>query len=113
MDVHGTAIARYEREKVKTIYGGGYTTGIESVFGLSCRVYDILLEKVLFLILDIQKLKENDRWHVFALLDAFLKTNEVAKHFINTKATRFRVAFAFFIHKIIISFLNNITLLLL
>ena len=35
---------------------------------------DILLDKnIVAKILDIQKLKENDRQHVFALLDAFLK----------------------------------------
>ncbi|WP_228440903.1 hypothetical protein [Chryseobacterium phosphatilyticum] len=35
---------------------------------------DILLDKnIVSKILDIQKLKENDRQHVFALLDAFLK----------------------------------------
>ncbi len=35
---------------------------------------DILLEKdIVNKILDIQKLKENDKQHVFALLDAFIK----------------------------------------
>jgi len=35
---------------------------------------DVLLEKdIVNKILDIQKLKENDKQHVFALLDAFIK----------------------------------------
>lgn len=39
---------------------------------------DVLLEKsIVSKILDIQKLKENDRQHVFALLDAFLKQTKL------------------------------------
>ena len=39
---------------------------------------DTLLEKnVIAKILDIQKLKENDKQHVFALLDAFLKQTKL------------------------------------
>ncbi|WP_164463484.1 hypothetical protein [Chryseobacterium balustinum] len=39
---------------------------------------DVLLEKsIVAKILDIQKLKENDRQHVFALLDAFLKKTKL------------------------------------
>jgi len=39
---------------------------------------DVLLEKsIVAKILDIQKLKENDRQHVFALLDAFLKQTKL------------------------------------
>ncbi|SIT26216.1 hypothetical protein SAMN05421786_1224, partial [Chryseobacterium ureilyticum] len=39
---------------------------------------DILLDKnIVSKILDIQKLKENDRQHVFALLDAFLKQTKL------------------------------------
>ncbi len=39
---------------------------------------DVLLEKnITSKILDIQKLKENDRQHVFALLDAFLKQTKL------------------------------------
>ncbi len=39
---------------------------------------DILLDKnIVAKILDIQKLKENDRQHVFALLDAFLKQTKL------------------------------------
>lgn len=35
---------------------------------------DILMDKnIVSKILDIQKLKENDRQHIFALIDAFLK----------------------------------------
>jgi hypothetical protein len=35
---------------------------------------DVLLEKTIVnRVLDIQKLKENDKQHVFALLDAFIK----------------------------------------
>ncbi|CAI8937328.1 hypothetical protein EMIT036CA2_90003 [Chryseobacterium sp. IT-36CA2] len=39
---------------------------------------DVLLEKnIVSKILDIQKLKENDRQYVFALLDAFLKQTKL------------------------------------
>lgn len=39
---------------------------------------DILLDKnIVAKILDIQKLKENDRQHAFALLDAFLKQTKL------------------------------------
>ncbi|ATN06403.1 transcriptional regulator [Chryseobacterium indologenes] len=39
---------------------------------------DILLDKnIVAKILDIQKLKENHRQHVFALLDAFLKQTKL------------------------------------
>lgn len=39
---------------------------------------DILLEKsIVSRVLDIQKLKENDKQHVFALLDAFIKQTKL------------------------------------
>jgi len=39
---------------------------------------DILLEKsIVNRVLDIQKLKENDKQHVFALLDAFIKQTKL------------------------------------
>ncbi|WP_228407565.1 MULTISPECIES: hypothetical protein [Chryseobacterium] len=39
---------------------------------------DIILDKnIVAKILDIQKLKEKDRQHVFALLDAFLKQTKL------------------------------------
>ncbi|MDR6488480.1 transcriptional regulator with XRE-family HTH domain [Chryseobacterium vietnamense] len=48
---------------------------------------DILLDKnIVSKILDIQKLKESDRQHVFALLDAFLKLS--CKAFYKTKSSK-------------------------
>jgi hypothetical protein len=39
---------------------------------------DVLLEKnIVNRVLDIQKLKENDKQHVFALLDAFIKQTKM------------------------------------
>ncbi|MGL6127559.1 helix-turn-helix domain-containing protein [Chryseobacterium artocarpi] len=78
--VHGAVIGRYEREEVKP--------SIEMAIQLAealevCLDYlvgstDILLDKnIVAKILDIQKLKENDRQHVFALLDAFLKQTKL------------------------------------
>jgi transcriptional regulator with XRE-family HTH domain len=78
--VHGAVIGRYEREEVKP--------SIEVVIQLAEALEvsldylvgstDILLDKnIVAKILDIQKLKENDRQHVFALLDAFLKQTKL------------------------------------
>lgn len=80
VNVHGAVIGRYEREEVKP--------SIEVVIQLAEALEvsldylvgstDILLDKnIVAKILDIQKLKENDRQHVFALLDAFLKQTKL------------------------------------
>jgi len=74
--VHGAVIGRYERDEVKpsiemaTQLAEALEVSLDYLVGST----DILLEKsVVNKILDIQKLKENDKQHVFALLDAFIK----------------------------------------
>ncbi len=50
--------------------------------GTSCKFYRCSFRKsIVSKILDIQKLKENDRQHVFALLDVFLKQAK-SKHYV-------------------------------
>ncbi|WP_238640271.1 helix-turn-helix domain-containing protein [Chryseobacterium elymi] len=78
--VHGAVIGRYEREEVKpsiemaTQLAEALEVSLDYLVGST----DILLDKnIVAKILDIQKLKENDRQHVFALLDAFLKQTKL------------------------------------
>lgn len=78
--VHGAVIGRYEREEVKPSIE--MATQLAEVLGVSLDYLvgstDVLLEKnIVSKILDIQKLKENDRQHVFALFDAFLKQTKL------------------------------------
>ncbi len=78
--VHGAVIGRYEREEVKPSIE--MATQLSEVLEISLDYLvgstDVLLEKnIVSKILDIQKLKENDRQHVFALLDAFLKQTKL------------------------------------
>lgn len=78
--VHGAVIGRYEREEVKPSIE--MATQLAEVLEISLDYLvgstDVLLEKnIVSKILDIQKLKENDRQHVFALLDAFLKQTKL------------------------------------
>lgn len=72
---HGAVIGRYERDEVKpsidmaTQLANALDVSLDYLVGAT----DTLLEKKLVnRILDIQKLKDNDKEHVFALLDAFL-----------------------------------------
>ncbi len=74
--VHGAVIGRYERDEVKpsiemaTQLAEALEVSLDYLVGST----DVLLEKdIVNKILDIQKLKENDKQHVFALLDAFIK----------------------------------------
>ena len=74
--VHGAVIGRYERDEVKpsiemaTQLAKALEVSLDYLVGST----DILLEKsVVNKILDIQKLKESDKQHVFALLDAIIK----------------------------------------
>ncbi|AZA92490.1 Uncharacterised protein [Chryseobacterium nakagawai] len=76
----GAIIGRYEREEVKpsiemaTQLAEALEVSLDYLVGST----DILLDKnIVVKILDIQKLKENDRQHVFALLDAFLKQTKL------------------------------------
>jgi transcriptional regulator with XRE-family HTH domain len=74
--VHGAVIGRYERDEVKpsiemaTQLAEALEVSLDYLVGST----DVLLEKTIVnRVLDIQKLKENDKQHVFALLDAFIK----------------------------------------
>ena len=74
--VHGAVIGRYEREEVKPSID--IATQLSEVLEISLDYLvgatDILMDKnIVNKILDIQKLKESDRKHVFALPDAFIK----------------------------------------
>ena len=78
--VHGAVIGRYERDEVKpsieiaTQLAEALEVSLDYLVGST----DILLEKnVVNKILDIQKLKESDKQHVLALLDAFIKQTKL------------------------------------
>jgi transcriptional regulator with XRE-family HTH domain len=78
--VHGAVIGRYERDEVKpsiemaTQLAEALEVSLDYLVGST----DVLLEKnIVSRVLDIQKLKENDKQHVFALLDAFLKQTKL------------------------------------
>lgn len=78
--VHGAVIGRYEREEVKpsiemaTQLAEALEVSLDYLVGAT----DVLLEKsIVNRVLDIQKLKENDKQHVFALLDAFIKQTKL------------------------------------
>jgi len=78
--VHGAVIGRYEREEVKPSIemAKHLAEALEVSLDYLVGSTDILLEKnVVNKILDIQKLKENDKQHVFALLDAFIKQTKL------------------------------------
>ncbi|MCB0516485.1 MAG: helix-turn-helix transcriptional regulator [Chitinophagales bacterium] len=74
--VHGAVIGRYERDEVKpsiemaTQLAQALEVSLDYLVGST----DVLLEKsIVKRVLDIQKLEESEKQHVFALLDAFLK----------------------------------------
>ena len=78
--VHGAVIGRYERDEVKpsiemaTQLAEALEVSLDYLVGAT----DILLEKsIVNRVLDIQKLKENDKQRVFALLDAFIKQTKL------------------------------------
>jgi transcriptional regulator with XRE-family HTH domain len=78
--VHGAVIGRYERDEVKpsiemaTQLAEALEISLDYLVGST----DTLLEKsIVNRVLDIQKLKENEKQHVFALLDAFLKQTKL------------------------------------
>lgn len=73
-------IGRYERNEVKpsiemaTQLAKALEVSLDYLVGST----DTLLEtNIVNRILDIQKLKDNDKQHVFALLDAFLKQRKM------------------------------------
>lgn len=76
VNVHGAVIGRYERDEVKpsiemaTQLAEAMEVSLDYLVGST----DVLLEKTIVnRVLDIQKLKESEKLHVFALLDAFIK----------------------------------------
>lgn len=74
--VHGAAIGRHEREEVKPSVETATQLAkvLEVSLGYLVGATDILLDKsIVNKILDIQKLKDTDKKHVFALLDTFIK----------------------------------------
>lgn len=78
--VHGAVIGRYERDEVKpsievaTQLAEALEVSLDYLVGST----DVLIDtNVLNRILDIQKLKDEDKTHVFALLDAFLKQRKI------------------------------------
>ena len=80
VSVHGAVIGRYERDEVKpsiemaTQLAEALEVSLDYLVGST----DTLLEKnIVNRVLDIQKLKENEKQHVFALLDAFLKQTKL------------------------------------
>ena len=78
--VHGAVIGRYERDEVKPSIE--MATQLAQVLEVSLDYLvgntDVLLERgIVSRILDIQRLKETDRNHVFALLDAFIKQTKL------------------------------------
>lgn len=78
--MHRAVIGRYEREEVKPSVETA--TQLAKVLEVSLDYLvgatDILLDKsIVNKILDIQKLKDADKKHVFALLDAFIKQTKL------------------------------------
>jgi transcriptional regulator with XRE-family HTH domain len=74
------AISKYERDEVKpsiemaTQLAEALEISLDYLVGST----NTLLEKsIVTRVLDIQKLKENEKQHVFALLDAFLKQSKL------------------------------------
>ena len=75
LGVHGAVIGRYERAEVKPSVDAA--TQLAEALGVSldylAGVIDTPLDSVVMQkILDIQQLKDEEKSHVFALLDAFL-----------------------------------------
>jgi len=73
---HHSIVGKYERDEVKpsiemaTQLAEALEVSLDYLVGST----DVLLEKsIVNRVLDIQKLKENEKQHVFALLDAFIK----------------------------------------
>lgn len=80
LDVHGAVIGRYERDEVKPSIEVAAKIAQELSVSLDYLVgnTDLLLDAdVIKKIQEIQKLKPEDKNHVFALLDAFLKQTKI------------------------------------
>ena len=84
VDVHGAVIGRYERDEVKPSIemAAAIAEALEVSLDYLVGNTELLLEKtVVNKIVDIQKLRTEDKAHVFALLDAFLQSHKARKIF--------------------------------
>ncbi len=75
VNVHGAVIGRYERDEVKPSIemATQLAEAIEVSLDYMVGSTDVLLERsVVNRVLDIQKLKETEKQHVFALLEAYI-----------------------------------------
>ena len=80
VNVHGAVIGRYERDEVKPSIeiAKALAEALEVSLDYMVGSTDVLLEKnIVNKILDIQKLKPQEKDTVFALLDAFLKQTKI------------------------------------
>jgi transcriptional regulator with XRE-family HTH domain len=78
--VHGAVIGRYERDEVKPSIE--MATQLSELLEISLDYLvgstDVLLDKTIVdKVLDIQKLKDDEKNHVFALFDAFLQNTKM------------------------------------
>ncbi len=76
LDVHGAVIGRYERDEVKPSIetAAAIAEALEVSLDYLVGNTDLILEKnVVKRIQDIQKLDKEEKEHVFALMDAFLR----------------------------------------
>lgn len=80
MGAHGAVIGRYERDEVKpsiemaTQLAEALEVSLDYLVGATDTLFDT---SVVNRILDIQKLQDVDKQHVFALLDAFIKQTKM------------------------------------
>lgn len=84
LDVHGAVIGRYERDEVKPSIemAAAIAEALEVSLDYLVGNTELLLEKhIVAKIADIQKLGQEDKAHVFALLDAFLQSHKAKKVF--------------------------------
>ncbi|ODT52741.1 MAG: transcriptional regulator [Niastella sp. SCN 39-18] len=84
LNVHGAVIGRYERDEVKPSIevAAAIADALEVSLDYLVGNTDLLLEKnVVNKIIDIQKLGQEDKAHVFAMLDAFLQSHKAKKVF--------------------------------
>ena len=86
LDVHGAVIGRYERDEVKpsiemaAAIAEAFEVSLDYLFGNT----DLLLEKnVMNNIIDNQKPGNEDKAHVFAVMDAFLQSHKAKNVFVS------------------------------
>jgi len=80
--VHGAVIGRYEREEVKPSID--MATQLAEALGVSLDYLvgstDLLMDKAIInRVIDVQLLNEDDKKHLFALMDAFLRDAKAKK----------------------------------